>query len=51
MKIALMVEGQNGLNWERWKRVTLLAEDYGFDGVLRVDIFTNYFFQDMDSIE
>jgi len=51
MEIALMKRNQNGLNWERWKRVLLLAEDYGFNGVLRTGLFTNYFLPDMDSLK
>jgi F420-dependent oxidoreductase-like protein len=37
MKISLMVEGQNGLNWERWLRILALAERLKFPGVFRSD--------------
>ncbi len=50
-EIALMIEGQNGLNWERWKRVLQAAEDLGFVGVFRSDHFTNARPPDKDSLE
>ena len=28
MDIAIMIEGQNGLNWPRWKRIVELVEDW-----------------------
>ena len=31
-QIGLMIEGQNGLNWEHWKRLLRVAEDSGFHG-------------------
>ena len=41
MDIALMIEGQDGLNWARWKRLVRAAEDLGFAGLYRSDHFTN----------
>ena len=32
-----MVEGQNGLNWERWTRIYRLAEKLGFASLFRSD--------------
>jgi F420-dependent oxidoreductase-like protein len=37
MKISLMVEGQNGLNWDRWLHILALAERLRFPGVFRSD--------------
>lgn len=37
---AIMVEGQDGLTWDRWKRVARTVEDCGFDGLFRSDHFT-----------
>jgi F420-dependent oxidoreductase-like protein len=51
IEIALMVEGQNGLNWERWQRIALAAETLGFAGLHRSDHFTNARPPDMDSLE
>jgi F420-dependent oxidoreductase-like protein len=37
MKIGLMVEGQNGLTWERWIRIVNLAEERGKSELFRSD--------------
>ena len=37
MQIGLMVEGQNGLTWERWLHILKLAERLGFPSVVRSD--------------
>ena len=39
--LSLMIEGQNGLTWDHWKRIVALAEDLGFAGLFRSDHFTN----------
>jgi F420-dependent oxidoreductase-like protein len=36
-----MIEGQDGLNWDRWHRLARAAEDLGFAGLFRSDHFTN----------
>lgn len=36
-----MIEGQDGLNWERWQKIARVAEDTGFVGLYRSDHFTN----------
>jgi len=51
MDISIMIEGQNGLNWPRWKRIAQLVEDLGFDGLYRSDHFTNGQSPDRDSLE
>jgi F420-dependent oxidoreductase-like protein len=51
MKISLMLEGQNGLNWTRWQRIVSLAEELGFSGIYRSDHFTNANPPDLDSLE
>src|SRR5438477_253934 len=40
-EIALMIEGQDGLNWDRWQGIARTAEDAGFVGLYRSDHFTN----------
>ncbi|GAB4396693.1 MAG: LLM class F420-dependent oxidoreductase [Anaerolineales bacterium] len=50
-QIALMVEGQNGLNWQRWMNLARAAEDLGFVGLYRSDHFTNANPPDKDSLE
>ena len=49
--IGLMVEGQFGLNWERWTRVLDMAERAGYQCVFRSDHFTNPAAPDLDSLE
>lgn len=41
MEVCLMIEGQDGLTWERWRRLLEAAERLGFSGVFRSDHFTN----------
>lgn len=51
IEIALMIEGQNGLNWPRWQRLVQVAEDFGFAGLFRSDHYTNSKPPDLDSLE
>jgi F420-dependent oxidoreductase-like protein len=51
LEIAIMIEGQNGLNWARWQRIVRLVEELGFVGLFRSDHFTNSSPPDLDSLE
>jgi F420-dependent oxidoreductase-like protein len=51
LEVAIMVEGQDGLNWPRWQRLAPLVEDLGFVGLYRSDHFTNSRPPDRDSLE
>lgn len=51
MEINIMIEAQNGVNWERWQRLLLTVEACGFDGLYRSDHFTNGSPPDRDSLE
>ncbi len=51
LEIAIMIEGQNGLTWARWQRITRLVEDLGFVGLFRSDHFTNSNPPDVESLE
>lgn len=51
IEVAIMVEGQNGLNWERWQRIASAVEDLGFVGLFRSDHYTNANPPDKDSLE
>jgi F420-dependent oxidoreductase-like protein len=51
MEIAIMLEGQMGLNWPRWKRIAKAVEDLGFVGLYRSDHFTNPNPPNEDSLE
>lgn len=41
VEIGVMIEGQDGLTWERWERILRAAEDLGFNSVFRSDHFVN----------
>jgi alkanesulfonate monooxygenase SsuD/methylene tetrahydromethanopterin reductase-like flavin-dependent oxidoreductase (luciferase family) len=51
MDIAIMIEGQNGLNWPRWQKIVRAVEDLGFAGLYRSDHFVNTNPPDQDSLE
>jgi F420-dependent oxidoreductase-like protein len=51
MEVAIMIEGQNGLNWPRWQAIVRLVEELGFAGLYRSDHFTNARPPDLDSLE
>jgi F420-dependent oxidoreductase-like protein len=51
MEIAIMIEGQNGLNWNRWQRLVKAVEELGFHGLYRSDHYTNANPPDKDSLE
>lgn len=51
MEVAIMIEGQDGLNWPRWQRLARAVEDLGFVGLYRSDHYTNASPPDKDSLE
>ncbi len=51
MEVAIMIEGQNGLNWPRWQKMVRAVEELGFVGLYRSDHFTNANSPDLDSLE
>jgi F420-dependent oxidoreductase-like protein len=52
MKIGIMVEGQEGLTWERWFRIAELVEWLGLDSLWRSDHFFSVMGQtERDSLE
>jgi alkanesulfonate monooxygenase SsuD/methylene tetrahydromethanopterin reductase-like flavin-dependent oxidoreductase (luciferase family) len=51
MEVAIMIEGQDGLNWPRWQRIALAVEGLGFVGLYRSDHYTNADPPDKDSLE
>ena len=51
IEIAIMIEGQNGLNWPRWQRLAQTVEELGFSGLYRSDHYTNASQPDLDSLE
>ena len=51
LDVAIMIEGQDGLNWPRWQRIVKLVEDSGYAGLYRSDHYTNANPPDKDSLE
>jgi F420-dependent oxidoreductase-like protein len=51
IEIAIMIEGQHGLTWERWKNVVRAVEELGFAGLYRSDHFTGASPPDQESLE
>lgn len=49
--LSIMIEGQHGLTWPRWKRLVSEVEQLGFAGLFRSDHFTNAQPPDIDSLE
>jgi len=49
--ISIMIEGQQGLNWTRWKRLATAVDELGFAGLFRSDHFTEPQPPDEDSLE
>ena len=41
IEVAIMVEGQEGLGWGRWRRIVRAVEDFGYAGLYRSDHFPN----------
>ena len=40
-EVAIMVEGQEGIGWDRWRRLVRAVEDLGYAGLYRSDHFPN----------
>ena len=40
MRVCLMVEGQEGVTWDDWVRLAMLAEKHGLAGLFRSDHYT-----------
>lgn len=39
MKLGVMIEGQEGLTWDRWRRIMRRTEDLGYESLWRSDHF------------
>ena len=51
-KIGIMIEGQEGLNWERWRSICRDADTLGFDSLRRSDhLFSVFKVSGRDCIE
>lgn len=51
IEVAIMIEGQNGLNWKRWQNIAAVVEANGYKGLYRSDHYTNANPPDLDSLE
>src|SRR6266699_401751 len=49
--LSIMIEGQNGLTWPRWKQVVREVEDLGFAGLFRSDHYKHAQPPDDESLE
>jgi F420-dependent oxidoreductase-like protein len=43
LQLTIMIEGQEGLTWERWRRLAETVEDAGYAGLFRSDHLTGLF--------
>lgn len=50
-EVAIMIEGQDGLDWPRWQRLVRTVEDFGYAGLFRSDHFTNPTGPNLDALE
>jgi F420-dependent oxidoreductase-like protein len=41
LDVAIMIEGQEGVGWDRWRRIVRAVEDSGYAGLFRSDHFPN----------
>ncbi len=41
LEVAIMIEGQEGIGWDRWRRLGRAVEDLGYAGLYRSDHFPN----------
>ena len=42
MRLALMVEGQEGVTWAQWVALARACEDAGLEGLFRSDHYTGF---------
>ena len=50
-EVAIMIEGQEGIDWPRWRRLARTVEDSGYAGLYRSDHFTNPTGPVLDALE
>lgn len=52
MDVGIMVEGQEGLSWQRWRHIARLVEDLGFESLWRSDhLFSQTQDRTLDALE
>ena len=51
MKLGVMLEGQEGLTWDLWRRIMARVEELGFESLWRSDHFMSWWTAAVTSIE
>ncbi len=51
LEVAIMIEGQDGIDWRRWQRLVRIVEELGYAGLFRSDHFTNPTGPVLDALE
>lgn len=51
MQLGVMVEGQEGLTWDRWRQIMACVEELGFESLWRSDHFMSLVDNDRESLE
>jgi F420-dependent oxidoreductase-like protein len=51
MQLGVMIEGQEGLTWERWRQIMARVEALGFESLWRSDHFMSIVDGDRESLE
>jgi alkanesulfonate monooxygenase SsuD/methylene tetrahydromethanopterin reductase-like flavin-dependent oxidoreductase (luciferase family) len=51
MRLALMIEGQEGVTWPQWVALARACEDAGLDGLFRSDHYSHFVFPDGGALD
>src|ERR671931_1724030 len=51
MQLGVMIEGQEGLTWDRWRQIMACVEELGFESLWRSDHFMSLVDNDRESLE
>ena len=51
MQLGVMIEGQEGLTWDRWRQIMACVEGLGFESLWRSDHFMSIVDANRDSLE
>lgn len=51
MQLGVMIEGQEGLTWDRWRQIMACVESLGFESLWRSDHFMSIVDANRDSLE
>ena len=51
MDLGLMIEGQEDLNWELWRRIARATEELGFESLWRSDHLSSFSRRERDALE